>query len=386
MSIFRSIFGGGSAGGSEMRQSNNLMRQNIARLEALQIPSIEDQRIFLENPELIDLLEAQQLGDSRMEEVQFDPRLQAAQRASLEQLAGILEGGGMDAQSRLNLEEGLRRAASTGAATMATGIDRLQAEGLGDSGARYALMNSAAQNAANQAQQAGLQTAAQADAARRAAMMDQASLASQMSQQDIGLKTGKASAADSIAQFNAQQRAGTNAANFNYRANRANQVAANANQGQIYNSGLIPQQFQNQVQRAGLINQATGNLAGNLQAQAAAAQQAQQAQTGALLNMGGTLGAAAIQYSDKNLKKNIKEYDANEFLDKLNGYEYDYKDEKYGKGKQVGVMAQDLEKSKLGKELVQDTEEGKVVDYGKSMPTIVASLAELHKRLKKLEK
>jgi hypothetical protein len=289
------LFGGGNAGRGEMRESNRIMRENIARLERLNVPTIEEQRILLQNPELIDMLEAEQLGTSRMEDIQFDPRLMAAQRASLEDISGIAESGGLDAQSRLTLEEGLRRAANLGTAQMATANAQLEAEGRGDSGARIAMMASAAQNAANQAQQAGLQTAAQADAARRAAIMDRANLASTMSQQDLGLKTGKASAADRIAEFNAQQRTGANAANFNYQTNRANQLAANANQQEIYNKGLIQQQFQNEFQKAGGVNQAAGGMAGNLQAQAGAAQQAQQAGTGALLNVAGTLGAAALK-------------------------------------------------------------------------------------------
>jgi len=289
-----SLFGGGSAGKGEMKESNRIMRENVERIQRLDVPTIEEQRILLQNPELIDMLEAEQLGSSRMEDIQFDPRLMAAQRASLEDISGIAEAGGLDAQSRLNLEEGLRRAANLGTAQMATGSAQLEAEGRGDSGARYAMMASAAQNAANQAQQAGLQTAAQADAARRAAIMDRANLASTMSQQDMGLKTGKASAADRIAEFNAQQRTGANAANFNYQANRANQIAANANQQEIYNQGLRQQQFQNQFQKAGGVNQASGSLAGNLQAQAAAAQQAQQAQTGAILNLAGTVGGAVL--------------------------------------------------------------------------------------------
>jgi hypothetical protein len=120
-------------------------------------------------------------------------------------------------------------------------------------------------------------------------------MASQMSAQDLGLKTGKASAADTIAQFNTQQRAQTGAANQGYRVDRASQLANIANQQEVANKGLIQQNFQNQIQKAGGVAQQQNALAGNLQQQAAAAQGAQQAQTGALLNLGGTLGAAAIK-------------------------------------------------------------------------------------------
>ena len=120
-------------------------------------------------------------------------------------------------------------------------------------------------------------------------------MASQMSAQDLGLKTNKASAADTIAQFNTQQRAATGAANQGYRIDRATQLANLRNQEEVANKGLIQQNFQNQIQKAGGVAQAQSAQAGNLQQQAAGAQQAQQAQTGAILNLAGTLGAAGIK-------------------------------------------------------------------------------------------
>ena len=48
-------------------------------------------------------------------------------------------------------------------------------------------------------------------------------------------------------------------------------------------------------------------------------------------------------------------------------------------------MAQDLEKSKLGKEAVSDTPSGKIVDYKDLQPKMLASLAALNERLKKIE-
>jgi hypothetical protein len=60
--------------------------------------------------------------------------------------------------------------------------------------------------------------------------------------------------------------------------------------------------------------------------------------------------------SDKRAKKNIKkgDGDAKRALDSLKAYTYDYKDEKHGKGRQFGVMAQDLEKAGL-KHAVRET-------------------------------
>jgi hypothetical protein len=131
--------------------------------------------------------------------------------------------------------------------------------------------------------------------ARRAALGEQANMASQMSAQDLGLKTGKASATDMINQFNTQQRGATSASNVGYKRDRATQLANIANQQEVANKGLIQQNFQNQIQKAGGIAQQQNAQAQNLQQQAAGAQGAQQAQTGAILNLGGTLGAAAMK-------------------------------------------------------------------------------------------
>jgi hypothetical protein len=69
---------------------------------------------------------------------------------------------------------------------------------------------------------------------------------------------------------------------------------------------------------------------------------------------------------------------------------YDYKEEvkhdpRASEDRQLGVMAQDLEKSKLGKEAVSEGDAGKIVDYKDLQPKMLASLAALNQRLKKIE-
>lgn len=100
----------------------------------------------------------------------------------------------------------------------------------------------------------------------------------------------------------------------------------------------------------------------------------------------GLAGGALQIFSDKKEKKNIKSQDLEDLVSKISAYKYNYKDEKNGKGEQVGVMAQDLEKSKLGKDLVEETPEGKMVDLKKAVPLMMASVSEIVKKIKKLEK
>lgn len=127
-----------------------------------------------------------------------------------------------------------------------------------------------------------------------AALGQQANLASGMQQQQLGLAGQKASAADAIAQFNTQQRMGVQSQNLAARQAIANQTAATKNQQEMYNKALIQQQFQNELaKRQAAAGQQTA-VATNLQQQGAAAQGAQQAQTGGLVNLAGTLGAAYL--------------------------------------------------------------------------------------------
>jgi hypothetical protein len=115
-----------------------------------------------------------------------------------------------------------------------------------------------------------------------------------------------------------------------------------------------------------------------------------------LSNIAGA-GALVLAASDEDLKENMNQTEKSgsemvgEFLDALKSYTYNYKDkenngQKNPEGKVTSVMAQDLEKSKLGKQMVVDGPEGKMVNYGQGMAPLFAAIAELNQRTKKLEK
>ena len=106
------------------------------------------------------------------------------------------------------------------------------------------------------------------------------------------------------------------------------------------------------------------------------------------------ISVAVVAYakwgSDINLKKNISSGDeeVESFLDALNAYTYEYKDPDApgsDAGMFAGVMAQDLEKTPMGASFVQDTPQGKMVDYGHGLAAILASQANIHDRLRTLE-
>jgi len=96
---------------------------------------------------------------------------------------------------------------------------------------------------------------------------------------------------------------------------------------------------------------------------------------------------AAPLFSDKNLKKEVKQSKkyVDEMLEKLKPYTFKYKNSKHGKGDRVGIMAQDLERSKMGKMLVKNTPEGKAIDVKNAIGAVMASQARIMEKLKKLE-
>ena len=108
---------------------------------------------------------------------------------------------------------------------------------------------------------------------------------------------------------------------------------------------------------------------------------------GGILTAGGLIGAAAM-FSDKNAKENIDEGAPaiSKFMDALESYEFDYKDEAHGEGRQYGIMTQDLEKSEAGKSIVRQIGQYKAIDTVKAVGPILSSIAALNKRQKQLEK
>lgn len=168
--------------------------------------------------------------------------------------------------------------------------------------------------------------------------------------------------------------------------NQGSQFNASANnQMNQFNSGQA-NEFSNAnqnraIQMAQLQNDVNKTNAGIEQENA----KQQSSALGGMFN--GAMKIASMAMSDENLKTDIKDADSaiSEFLDKAGAHSYKYKDEKHGVGRRVSPMAQELEKSKLGEEMVFETPDGKAVDYGKGLGTMVSAMAVLHKRLKKIE-
>jgi len=117
-----------------------------------------------------------------------------------------------------------------------------------------------------------------------------------------------------------------------------------------------------------------------------------QQQTKKLFTSGMDMASNFMGGSDENIKKNVKNVsskDLEDFAEKLNAKKFNYKQpngELYQDGEVTGVMAQDLEKSKIGKTMVVDSDEGKMVDFKRAVPVTMAAISDIMKRIKKIEK
>jgi hypothetical protein len=153
---------------------------------------------------------------------------------------------------------------------------------------------------------------------------------------------------------------------YNRTYGRLSQIAG-FGQGALTNTNAAAQNYGNNVAQ-------TQQGLGNAQASNYLAQGNKQA---GLLNTGLMAG---IAFSDERLKTDIEEIPKDQLAEMkkfLKAYAFGYKDLTHGRGRWVGVMAQDLEKSELGRTLVIENEKGeKMIDLKKVLSMFLATMAE----------
>lgn len=237
--------------------------------------------------------------------------------------------------------------------------------------------------------------------------------------QVIGLNEDQANLNQNNNQFNAGQNqnmtlanmAANNAAsatnagalnNANLQQGSMNQATTQANlASQLQTMGLNNAQIQAMLSGQVQANNSNANIEGNQNQQtiqqSEAEQQALWDQTQASSKAAGagvnSLFQSVAGMSDENLKTDIedaKARDVQEMLDQLTAHTYRYKDEVQehplaGKDRYMSVMAQDLQKSELGKSMVEETPDGLAVNYGKGFGALLAAQVLNNERLKKLE-
>lgn len=375
-----------SAGAGAAGSAQALEARAVQELEKLNIPDIEKQKILLQLPQLVGLMQAETLDESAFESLDIDPTLRENIMGAIASEQEYADKG-ITEEDRARMDVLMRQAQADEQARQESIMQSMAERGAGGAGSELAARLSSNQAQADRAQQEAMQLAAQASQNRRQATQNVANMSSQLDAQDFQRQASKASAADEIARFNAMNRQNVAAQNLAQQQNIADQSTALQNQQQMYNKGLYQQQFQNEMAKAtGITNQLQNQASGfynqaNQQAQAAQAQAAGNRQ---LLGS----GISAFAMSDEKTKENVSDLSTEEIQDmlsKLKGKKFDYKDEFGGKEDNAGFMAQDLEKSKLGADMVEEINGVKMVDKDKMLMTNTAALSDVNDRLSELE-
>lgn len=401
--------------GGAQNQAADAQSRAVDALNNLQLPDPEKMKIYLQDLVSQGKITPEEANTYLQENTQLagistDPALQKAQMDALFGLQDISNNGGLTAQDLAKLGQIKSQEDTQARGAREAIIQNANARGVGGSGLELAAELQNQQNAATDQSQRDLDVGAMAEQRALQALIQSGQLGNQIQQTSFGQQAQVANAQDAINQFNTQnqqQQANLNTGNANaaQAANLANaQAISNANVDKAnaqeqYNKNLPEVNFQNAYQKAGgtasaLQNQAAGYSAQGANTQKVVGALGSAAAVGAA-GSGGNTESAVKAYqgnyqnpqgnSDARVKEDIAKFDPSDFLDSLTSYRYHYKKPEMGQGPHLGIMAQDLEKTPEGASMVEDTPEGKKIDYGKGFGTILAALSDMHARVKELE-
>lgn len=256
----------GSSASDPNKAAMKQQEAQMERLNNLSLPELEE--YILQNPELVGLLEAEQLGGSALEEISLDPKAREAQLNALQSLQQYADEGMSDAD-KFGMEQMLGQVSAATKSNQANIEADMARRGMDSSGAALMGKMNAQQSGANTARQQAMQQAAQGQQNRMAALNQLANQSGQMQSQDFARQAQVGSAKDAIAQANAANRYQTNAANLSARQSIENQRANTANQQAQVGNQIAQQNFNNAYSKTG----AQGNVANSMSNIAANADQ-----------------------------------------------------------------------------------------------------------------
>lgn len=272
---------GASEGDKKNTQAENARKQAMGQFAGINAPTIDSQTLALQNYQNAGELtpEMQQqiaLGNTNMDSISTDPRLQAAQMQALQQISGLASGN-PQAGDLAGFELARQNVAGEQQAQQGKILQDMQQRGQAGSGAELLAKLKGNQVGAQTLANQQLEQAKAMQQARMQALNQQATMSTSIRGQDYNEQSNLANARDQIAKYNAANAQNVsnsnvgaknlaNAQNLQNKQNISNQNVATQNQQQQHNKGLLQTQFQNQIQKA-------GGVAAQLNNQAAASQQ-----------------------------------------------------------------------------------------------------------------
>ena len=198
-----------------------------------------------------------------------DPVTKSLQLSALQKMSGLADSGLSDAD-RAGYNQAINNANQVAKAQTASIMQNAQARGVGGSGLEMMMREQAGQDAAQRAQESGLQVAS--DAAKQRALYNQAFLqgAGNMRDQDYRANSNNANIINQFNQANTQAR------------NSANQYnVQNRNQAKQYNNDMSQRNYENQMGKANSIAGVNNQIGNTYAAENAANSQRNSAILGA---------------------------------------------------------------------------------------------------------
>ena len=253
------------AGIDAREEAERLSKEQLEMMKNIELPNYSKMESLIQQlkaPELVGLLQAEELGPSSLGEISLDPRIRQAQFEALSQMQEIGKTGlteeDMAAARQLQKQIGAQEQARQQSI-----MQNMERQGTGDSGLALAATLSSSQASANRAADEQDRLAQQAGANRRAALASTSTMAGNIRGQEYGQASDVARADDVIKQFNLANSMEAQRYNLGAQQNIANQQVANKNliAGQL--AGLEQQRFGDSMAKAtgqsdaysGLINQ-----------------------------------------------------------------------------------------------------------------------------------
>jgi hypothetical protein len=291
-----------SAAKKAAAQAKEQFDAQMARLNALQIPDVEKQKLQLEMYQyykdyIPQLEQTIQQADTELKNIVADPSLRESQMEALSLLSQLGETAFTDGE-KADLRQMRREVAGQEQSRQQGILQDLASRGQLGSGQELAARLSSSQAATERASNESDNMSKMAQERMLQAVMGAGSMGGQIRSQDFDEASKTAAAQDIVNQFNTQNKIGVqqrNIANKNQAeqtniANRQNLMNDNTalnNQQQQYNKELLQQKFQNEFMKATGQNAVSNNIASNALQQGAAKAQA-------YTNMASGVGQMAI--------------------------------------------------------------------------------------------
>ena len=311
------------AAGDERDAATKQMLESVRYLESVGVPSVEAQKLVLEQYRNEGSLTPEQeqaflQTTNAYDDIKLSPEYKEQGLEALNSLRGIADAGGATIMDKANLEQILSEVGQADRGRREAAKSRLGARGQLGSGLELLADLQSAQDANQTAHSTGLQTAAMAQQRALDAIRQGGDLANTMGQNEWTQQARKADARNVIENFNTtaqQEVARRNVAARNdaqrYNLDRSQEISnANVdlrNKEQQYNKELLQKEFDNKMSKATGMANARQGLAANYSANA-------DRTAGQWAGVGSAIGQAGNAYQkqknqeeDQDMKKRMIE-------------------------------------------------------------------------------